>query len=165
MLYNPTDTTVKLAGMSLQRWTGTLGTSFAKLSFGQEDTIPAYSYFLIGLSSVSNRDDTFPSTTFISTSNMGVALMRNTETIISGDTDKIDAVAFGAGPEGEGTQITSLSTNGYFAVRKVTQNANVLTGIYGGNELHWAGNYYDQGDNATDFVRRTSGPAQAPRGR
>ena len=165
MLYNPTDTTVKLAGMSLQRWSGTLGTSFAKLSFGQEDTIPAYSYFLIGLSSVSNRDDTFPSTTFISTSDMGVALMRNTETIISGDTDKIDAVAFRAGPEGEGAQLTALGTNGYFAVRKVTQNANVLRGIYGGNELHWAGNYYDQGDNATDFVRRTSGPAQDPRGR
>lgn len=164
-IYNPTDSTIRLAGMSMQRWSATLATGFKKYNFTSNDTIPPYSYFLLGFGGVPNTDATWASG-IVTTGDMGMALMRNTENIISGDTDKIDAVAFGAGPEGEGTQLTTLSSNGYFVVRKSTQDANTLTSLYGGNDLRWAGNYYDKGDNATDFVKRAgAGPAQNPRGR
>ncbi len=168
MIYNPSDTIASLKGMSLQRWSATLGTTFRKQVYGYRDTIPAYSYFLVASGGgVAGFDTTFVDSSLVTGAAMALALVRNGDDLVTGDTDRIDAVSFG-GPEGEGAALGNLTTNGWSAIRCATQSSatQTLASLCNDSDLRWAGHSVDANNNATDFVGVSALPGgQRPRGR
>lgn len=161
MLWNPLDTVAKLGGMSLQRWSGTVGTSWAGVLFGPRDTIPAGGYYLVSASTGALTDTT--RTLNVITTAQGFALVRNYSAVASTtDSDIVDGVGFGQTVDTTSLATSTIDGAGEVVIRRSTSSSNTLYGMTRDSDLRFAGHYLD-GNEANDWA--TGGTLQDPRGR
>lgn len=144
-LYNPTDSDISLAGLSLQYGSATTTTW---TSFGLSKTIKAHGYFLVQMAAGTNAAPLLPEADNIGTIILAgtsgrVALVSNTD-LITGitDTDVIDFLGYGSATVFEGSAPTAVLTNTTAAIRRANDGTDSLD----------FGSGYDTNNNAADFV-------------
>ncbi len=159
MLWNPLDTVVKLAGMSVQRWSADPTTSWAYIRFTQRDTIGAGSYYLIS-TNAGALTDTQRTLTVITTA-QAFALVRNYSQVASiTDSDIVDGIGFAQSVDSTSLGNATIDGAGEAVIRKATSSNNTQYGMTRDSDLRFAGHYLD-GNEAADWA---TGTTQDPRG-
>lgn len=141
-LYNPTASSVDLAGWKLKYQSGNLVASMS-------GTIPAHGYFLVtspGYQGAVSGDATYSASSSALTAN-------STVTLSDPGSDTVDKIGMGTAVDFEGT-VSPAITTGQSLERKASSSSTVESMTTGIDKF--LGNGEDSGNNASDFIIRST---------
>lgn len=154
-LYNPTSLSVDLSGWKIRkRASNGTETSLVLISTGK--SIPAHGFFLWA-----NNQGGFSTTVGADESNGNNISENNSLGLLMPDNTIIDQVAWGNGTSQfvEGTAFPNSPATSQSIERKALSTSTAPSMASGGTD-EFKGNGFDAGDNATDFILRTTSQPQ-----
>ncbi len=158
-LYNPSNQPFDLSGWSIQ-YHDSQAESFQKNDFVDNNSIPAYGYFLIANSSYDGymTADIIHNSFQLSDTGGTIFLVNNQELLTEAtSTSIVDKISYGSGTYlfPEGTENDSVLGAEQSLERKATATSTAeLLAVNGAH--HWIGNNWDTDDNSQDFVLQNS---------
>ena len=154
-LYNPTNSNIDLSGWKLRKKTS-LGSESSLVAIATDKSIPAFGFFLW-----SNNANGYNSTVGADVSNTNTLAGDNSVALLKPDNTMIDQLAWGDGIN-QFAEITAYPNNpdaGQSLERKANSSSTPSSMISGGSD-ELKGNGFDSGNNANDFILRSTSQPQ-----